>query len=167
MKAQSCRALVLLLAAACFRYEEQMRPLRPDECPPEPPSRSYSHHVDDADNPGVIRGRIRAAPLPRSASTVADSAMPPLSAVRVIVDQLHRTTESDSAGRYRIDSVAPGRYAVRILRVGYRARIDTVIVPPRNGVVWDFALEPQVLDGCPGFIGVVERRRVWHWPWQR
>lgn len=61
MKVQSCRALVLLLAAACIRYEEQMRPLRPDECPPEPPSRSYSHRVDDPDNAGVIRGRYAVA----------------------------------------------------------------------------------------------------------
>jgi len=160
-------ALVLLLSVACFSYEQRVRPVRPDECPPEPPRRVYSRIQSDPTVPGVFHGRVRAAVRPGSASdALSDSTMPSLAQASITIASAHRNAYSDSIGQYLIDSLAPGRYAVRILRVGYVPRSDTIVVTEGAGVIWDMALEPSVMDGCPGFMGVVERRRVWRWPWQ-
>lgn len=160
-------AVIWVLAVACFRYETRMRPMRSDECPPEPPLRTFSHIVADRAARGALRGRVRVA-MSRAPtwSAASDSALPPLSAARVIVDSIRRGASSDAAGRYAIDSLAPGRYVVRVLRVGYRPLRDTVVVTESAGVVWDMTLESDIMDRCPGFASVAERKRVWHWPWQ-
>ena len=161
-------AALVMLTAACFRHEEHLRPVRPDECPPVPPSHAYSRFADDPRRPGTLSGRIRAASAPGATSSPSsDSLMPPLGDVRIQVDIVQRTAVSDSSGRFAIDGLAPGRHAARVSRVGYRPRLDTVVITQRAGATWDVALEPAVLDGFPGFMSVVERKRVWRWPWQR
>jgi carboxypeptidase family protein len=161
-------AVVLLCAMACFRYETHLRPVRPDECPPEPLSQAYSRVNADPHTRGVLRGVlrgwIRSAFASAAPASPVDSLLPPLPDARVVLKGAGRSTSSDSLGYFRIDSLSPGRYAARVFRIGYRARVDTVVVADTSGATWDVALEQEVLDGCPGFMSIVERTRVRRWP---
>lgn len=158
-------AALLCLSTACYQYEEQFRPFPADLCPPELPSRSYSHVAAD---PGVVglQGRVRGAFGPAPDAVPPDSSWPALADAWIQIEHTSGTAHTDSLGRFRIDSLGPGRYAVRVTRVGYRPRRDTVVVAANAGADWDVALEPQAVDGCPGFMSMVERKRVWRWPWQ-
>lgn len=172
--AGSVRLAVALAFAAsgCFRYEERMRPVRADECPPLPPSHAFSHVDAEPGLTGRLRGRIRSVPgRDSSSATIPDSVMKPLWAATVVVDagvaDARRAAPTDSTGHFVIDFLAPGKHVVSVRAIGYFPRTDTFVVGADTGAMWDVGLEPDWNDGCPGFMAVLERKRVWHWPWGR
>lgn len=152
-------AAVLVASAACYRYVERRRPVTTAECAPPQTPRALARHTADSSSPRAIRGLVVDA-------SAVGSAARPLPGALVQVEQLRRAVQTDASGQFRVDSVAPGRYAVSTRRIGYHTRWDTVTVEPRSGTVLEIGLEPVPFDGCPGLIVVVERKRVWRWPWQ-
>jgi TonB-linked SusC/RagA family outer membrane protein len=71
-----------------------------------------------------------------------------LEAARVVLTELNRIEGTNQEGRYLFRNVAPGSYAVRVLRLGYRPATDTANVAPGEAVTLDFALTgaPVQLD---------------------
>ena len=72
----------------------------------------------------------------------------PLEAARVLLNGPNRIETTNQEGRYHFRNVAPGSYAVRVLRLGYRPATDTANVAPGETVALDFALTgaPVQLD---------------------
>ena len=71
-----------------------------------------------------------------------------LEAARVLLTGPNRIEATNQEGRYLFRNVAPGSYAVRVLRLGYRPATDTANVAPGEAVTLDFALTgaPVQLD---------------------
>ena len=148
--------LSLLAASACMRYVERTRPLTAADCPEET-QRSTLVVGNDPGRRGSIAGRIFDADDPQHA---------PLSHAFVRLEASRSEAATDSLGRFRLDSLGPGRYAIWIRRLGLVARRDTIDLVADAGATLEIGLERQPLDGCPGFGALVERKRVWRWPWQ-
>jgi TonB-linked SusC/RagA family outer membrane protein len=72
----------------------------------------------------------------------------PLEAARVALTGQNRIEATNQEGRYVFRNVAPGSYAVRVLRLGYRPATDSAHVAPGEVVELDFALTgaPVQLD---------------------
>lgn len=72
----------------------------------------------------------------------------PLEAARVLLTGPNRIEATNQEGRYHFRNVAPGSYAVRVLRLGYRPATDSANVAPGEDVTLDFALTgaPVQLD---------------------
>ena len=72
----------------------------------------------------------------------------PLEAARVLLTGANRIEATNQEGRYLFRNVAPGSYAVRVLRLGYRPATDSANVAPGEAVTLDFALAgaPVQLD---------------------
>ncbi|CAN5750447.1 SusC/RagA family TonB-linked outer membrane protein [soil metagenome] len=72
----------------------------------------------------------------------------PLEAARVVLTGIDRIEATNQEGRYLFRNVAPGSYAVRVLRLGYRPRTGSANVAPGENVTLDFALTgaPVQLD---------------------
>ena len=72
----------------------------------------------------------------------------PLEAARVLLTGPNRIEATNQEGRYLFRNVAPGSYAVRVLRLGYRPATDSANVAPGEEVTLDFALTgaPVQLD---------------------
>ena len=72
----------------------------------------------------------------------------PLEAARVVLTGIDRIEATNQEGRYVFRNVAPGSYAVRVLRLGYRPRTGSANVAPGENVTLDFALTgaPVQLD---------------------
>jgi TonB-linked SusC/RagA family outer membrane protein len=66
----------------------------------------------------------------------------PLEAARVVLTGIDRIVGTNQEGRYLFRNVAPGSYAVRVLRLGYRPATDSANVAPGEAVTLDFALTP-------------------------
>jgi TonB-linked SusC/RagA family outer membrane protein len=71
-----------------------------------------------------------------------------LEAARVLLTGPNRIETTNQEGRYLFRNVAPGSYAVRVLRLGYRPSTDSASVAPGEAVTLDFALTgaPVQLD---------------------
>ena len=72
----------------------------------------------------------------------------PLEAARVLLTGVNRIEATNQEGRYLFRNVAPGSYAVRVLRLGYRPATGSANVAPGEAVTLDFALTgaPVQLD---------------------
>jgi TonB-dependent SusC/RagA subfamily outer membrane receptor len=66
----------------------------------------------------------------------------PLEAARVLLTGPNRIEATNLEGRYLFRNVAPGSYAVRVLRLGYRPATDSANVAPGEAVTLDFTLTP-------------------------
>lgn len=139
MKRRTVIASCLAALIACTpqpRYE-----LRP-RCPPARDSFHLAAYPLDAP---AIGGRVsdqdRGAPVAGAMITVFPGG---------------RRQTSDSLGMFRFDSVAPGRYVLTTLRIGYARRTDSVEVPGGHVLDLRLPLEPQYPDRCP----TVDRVRV-------
>ena len=127
------------------------------DCGPEPPSRAFLRIASDSAIIGTITGQVFDAN--------ADNGLPTrLGAAVVTVVGTNRGTNTDSLGRFRIDSVEPGRYAIRTRRLGFKPRQDSIVLTELFGQAVDIGVVRRVLDGCPGFMAVVSRKRKWVWP---
>ena len=79
---------------------------------------------------GVLEGRI-----------ISGATREPLPDVEIAFPMLELRTYSDSAGRYRIEGIPPGRNVVQARRIGSRPNLATVQVDPGETVERDFVLE--------------------------
>ena len=145
------------MLAGCYRYEQRFTPMTEADCPPAPPQLEHIRHAPDSTQPGAVHGRVMAEMQPG-----AD--LSPVPAVQVFVTALQRGAQTDATGRFRLDSLPPGRHLVETRRIGFKSRRDSVTVAGGAGVLLEIALRPAPVDGCP-FGGILERRRVWRWPW--
>lgn len=156
--AQLLLALLASSSTACYRYVTTSRPLTEADCPPDPWHAYARYRFDSTAGPG-LRGRV----VDVSAS---DSVKRSTIGTAVSIEGLNIGSYVDSAGQFRISGLIPGRYAVWTRRIGYHARRDSIVVLDHAQTVLDVGLAPAVLDGCPGFMAIIERKRVWRWPWR-
>ena len=77
--------------------------------------------------------------------TVRDTAGEPLSEVQISVVGTGRKTFTDSAGRFRLNAVLPGRTSLRTGLLGYISAQQTVEIAPGARVTVDFAVRPSQL----------------------
>jgi hypothetical protein len=101
-------------------------------------------------------GAALASPVPPAAGpamlvgTVRDGESgAPLAGAVVQLPELHRGTPTDSTGRYVLQHVPAGEYAVRIRFVGYAARELHVIVPPEGQIEVNASLLPEPIYLAP------------------
>jgi hypothetical protein len=127
------------------------------DCGPEPPSRAFTRIARDSTIVGAIAGQVFDADADNGAPTGLGNAV-------VTIVGTNRGTDTDSLGRFRIDSIAPGRYAIRTRRLGFKPRQDSVVLTELFGQAVDIGVVRQGLDGCPGFMALVIRKRKWVWP---
>jgi TonB-linked SusC/RagA family outer membrane protein len=104
-----------------------------------------------AQGTGVIAGRVtdRATQQP-----IADA--------QIVIVGTTRGTRTNETGQYRLAGVEPGAVRLRVLRLGYEARIDTVQLAAGQPATADFALVPTAtrLDQVVvSATGESERRR--------
>ena len=66
----------------------------------------------------------------------------PLARARVQVRSIDRRVFTDSAGRYRLDSIAIGDFSVETEAIGYIREIRDVVAPSRPHVFCGGACEP-------------------------
>jgi len=139
-------AVGALLVGACARYE-----YRQAACPPEPPSRSAVAWQPSAAVRGAIAGRV----------VTVDSAAPVAGALVRLLPGL-RAWPTGGDGRFRIDSVAPGRYSLEVRRIGYGRAEQAVDVAADRGAQVLAALEARavMLDGC-GYAAYRVRKPWW------
>jgi hypothetical protein len=156
--AASCVSLlVIAVSSACFRYVEEMRPMTPADCAPEPPSRAFVRIVRDSSSIGTISGQVFDAD--------AEGGMPrPTWEAVVIVLGTNRGAKTDSLGKFRIDSLTSGRYAIRIRRIGFEPRLDSAVLTDSFGQNFELGLVRAPVDGCPGFMSIVTRKKKLTWP---
>lgn len=153
----ACRILLAVVAStACFRYAEEIRPITAEDCGPEPPSRAFLRMVPDSSGGSTISGHVLDADAESSVPTRVGSAL-------LTIVGTNRGAYTDSLGHFRIDSIAPGRYALRTRRLGYKPRQDSVVLTESFGQIIDVGLARQGHDGCPGFMALVTRKRTWRW----
>ena len=88
----------------------------------------------------AVRGRVRAA----TGEPVARATVELLNAAGAAV----RAGRADDAGRFRLTAPAPGRYRLRAVAIGYRARLVDVDLTAAGGAPIDVVLEaaPQGLN---------------------
>ena len=139
-----------ILVAGCNRYT--MRPMRADECPPTAAA-TETLHVERAGMRGAIVGRVMGA-----------RGEGPVDLVDVIIEPPRRFTRTDNGGNFRIDSLEPGTYSLLFRRVGYEhLLVDSIRIDSAAGALVHAPLAITILDGCPGFAGVMERKPWWKW----
>lgn len=147
----------LALVAACSRYEWQNELDVPGLCDD---ARQTTH--------GAVPRRVRLESALSSARlrghvSRRDSRQPLSQAfVRVADNHMRGAVQTDSAGRFVIDSILPGRYAIQVLRVGFHALRDTIDVVADGGAPLEIGLDVALLDGpCSGFAAVRVRKSWW------
>jgi len=149
--------LALALSSGCFRYVEEMRPATPADCAPEPPSRAFARIARDSASIGTISGQVFDADAEEGVPARLWEAV-------VILLGTTSGSKTDSLGQFRIDSVASGRYAIRTGRIGFEPRLDSVVLTDSFGQRFELGLVRAPLDGCPGFMSIVTRKRKLRWP---
>ncbi|MEO7511251.1 MAG: SusC/RagA family TonB-linked outer membrane protein, partial [Gemmatimonadaceae bacterium] len=86
----------------------------------------------------------------------------PLEGARIVVTGTTLETQSNAQGEYRLVGVRPGRAQIGVLRIGYRAGSDTVMVVANQTVTQNFALGKTVTTlqelVVTGTVGNQERR---------
>lgn len=70
---------------------------------------------------GVLTGRVVGHVLGR-----------PVDLARIALEPGHRQALADTLGRFRVDSVAAGTYALDVRRAGYEARRDSLAISDRG-----------------------------------
>ena len=133
--------LAVVALASCNRYA-----YRPTECPPpEQPNVSaiaweaVPRFARSDVPPGTIEGRV-----------VVLKTLAPLAGARVLVLPANRAAQTDAEGRFRIDSLAPGEYAMRVLFIGYWPAAGSIRLTDGPGatVLGALAASYAILDGC-------------------
>src|SRR6266540_5014655 len=115
-------AAFILLGTACNRYEWKPDYEVPSVCPPEKAPTGKPVHRD----PELGLDRSSASGRILRADT-----REPVAGARVeLLAPVAKTASTDSLGGFRLDSLATGRYVLRVRSLGYRPWSDTVSVVP-------------------------------------
>lgn len=144
-----------LSIAACSRYE-----WKPDYMMPECSGAPHTNRPLRIERElsmlgGGVRGRV----------VRWDTAAPVMGARVDLMRPPADSAYSDSRGYFHFDTLAAGRYVLRIRAIGYKSWQDTVNVVSDARPEFSIGLFPQVLDGpCSGF-SVVRVRKPWWKPW--
>lgn len=143
-----CGRLGLGLAVACTRYAYV--PLTPASCP-NPPGALRALRIDAVQTPG-LHGRVVSLP---------DSA--PLGGAQV--SQGSQAVATDAAGRFALPATMPGLTPLRVRRVGFRERVDTLAVPDGRGldIVVPMTRESSPLVECEIKVTALSYRRRKPW----
>jgi Carboxypeptidase regulatory-like domain len=108
---------VAILAAACNVLRHSSNP---DASCPVPPVIALARWTSIPDS-GVIEGAVLRV------RSVTDQSPQPLEDVNVaLAGPVHRTSRTDSAGHFRLIHLPAGDYLVRIQRVGFPTRDDSL-----------------------------------------
>ena len=136
-------ALIALLG--CSRYE-----YRPTTCP-EPASHSAIAWQYAATHGRTVEGVI-----------VKIDSLRPLPSGMITLEADSRQWRPDAAGKFRLDSLAPGAYTLRISAPGYVPAESRIILEESSGVQFVAAMERYrvVLDGC-GAVLLPVRKPWW------
>jgi hypothetical protein len=140
--------VALFTLSACSRYE-----YRPAVCP-APVSHSAIAWQYTQKHPRALDGVI-----------VAIDSLRPLPTAVVSLDSSARHWRVDAAGRFRIDSLAPGTHTLRITVASYTVAEAGVLAEETSGIQVVAALERYriALDGCGAVILPV--RKPWWKVW--
>jgi len=101
---------------------------------------------------GLSLGLLASACAPMSGpgsiyGTVRDTGGGPVKHTRITVSSVEAVVLADSLGRYRLDSLVPGRTTIRALMIGYLAQQrDNVDVRPGQATRVDFVLRTPTCD---------------------
>ncbi len=91
--------------------------------------------AQDVSQPGPARAQASLSGTIRSADLV------PISGARVTLTGSPRTAFSDDSGRYRFGAIIPGRYTMRVTRIGYTPFVaDDVVVAAASAAARDVQL---------------------------
>ena len=76
--------------------------------------------------------------------------------------RMRRVISTDSTGRFAFDSIAPGRYVLRIRRIGFGVVSDTIEVRQGGSVTARavLAMDRVMLDHC-GYVMTMKRVPWW------
>ncbi|WP_104023413.1 carboxypeptidase-like regulatory domain-containing protein [Gemmatirosa kalamazoonensis] len=117
-------------------------------------------------------GASGACPVPHEVSRVASrNALPgesgvlvgtvvergsgrPVGMASVSIASLPRRTNTDSAGRFRFDSLPSGRYVIDVRRLGYARLVTDTLVVERGGYRLRIELAVQAIDDCGNAVPV-------------
>ncbi|HXJ32159.1 MAG TPA: TonB-dependent receptor [Gemmatimonadales bacterium] len=91
----------------------------------------------------LVALRTHAAP-DTIAGQVVDTARHPLAGVSVSLVELHRTTATDSSGRFQFADVGSGRFTLVVSRIGYAPAVRPVQIP--GGASIEITLAPTAFD---------------------
>jgi hypothetical protein len=120
--------LSAVLSVACTHLVK-----RPLDCAPPPLPRGQSGIGWERDRVNGVSGKVVApgSLVPPQTATVTFTVLanPPQSPERTY------RANTDDTGQFRIDSIPPGRYLMRVRRLGYRSAHDTIQTMPDSGVV--------------------------------
>jgi hypothetical protein len=142
-----CLATLALLSA-CARYERT--PLPP--CAGRHLDQGWRIVAESLVTAGRLQGEV-----------VNGATWAPLGWATVGLDSLARGVYADSVGRFRVDSLAPGSYAVTVRRIGYVPLRGVVTLPPERGLALRVWLDPEGGHEC-GETFLIRRKRWWEWP---
>ncbi|MBK6424475.1 MAG: von Willebrand factor type A domain-containing protein [Gemmatimonadetes bacterium] len=96
---------------------------------------------------GLVAPVVPPGPMGTVAGTVVDGAGDPIPGAQVQLDPGARGAVADPAGRYRIDSVAPGTYDLRACFVGYRPMLVRGLrVAADSATIQDVTLEQSPIE---------------------
>jgi|GEM_PF-2724860 len=139
----ACGGVLLVLACARTRLVVT--------CPPVTPLPAIDMRATSGDS-GAVTGQVTGHVLGRAVEHA-----------RVKLEPGMRVTMADAVGRFRFETVPAGAYVLDVRRVGYRARLDSLVVPAR-GFTLGVSLEELVFDvPCVNPETHRVRRRWWWW----
>ena len=142
------RLATLALLSACARYERT----------PLPPC--SGRHLDQGwriiTESLVTAGRLQGV-------VVNGETLMPLGWATLSLDSLARGANVDSLGRFQLDSLLPGSYAVTVRRIGYVPLRGVVTLPVEHGLALRIWLDPEGGREC-GEAFLIRRKRWWEWP---
>jgi hypothetical protein len=158
--------LMAALLSACFRYEHVNELEVPGLCPSEEERRIARERTPPIVYEPVtelasdsLRGRVVESDASGNELTAR-----PVRSVQVHLLDTGRGALTDSVGRFAIAAPTGGPHVLRVLAIGYGARVDTLDAPLSAGSVIVIALRPMLLDGpCSGFAAVRVRKPWWKW----
>jgi Carboxypeptidase regulatory-like domain len=152
--------ILVAIGAGCTRYEyineTELPECRNRGLPARPPELQWVAPAT-AVAPGTLLGRVVdttgvavwSAQVALATDTAWRSLRPPT-----------RRTLTDSLGRFRLDSVAPGHYTLFARRIGFESVRGPVDVPADRALLVTTA--PAIMDGpCSGFSALRVRKPFW------
>jgi iron complex outermembrane receptor protein len=92
----------------------------------------------------VLPASLRAQSVGSVTGSILANGGAPVVGAFISVDSASPSTQTDAAGRFRIDSVVVGTHAIHVRRSGYLESIDSVVVQPGGIAQLSITLAPKV-----------------------
>jgi hypothetical protein len=157
MRIRPIVTLVLLLSAGCSRYEWKNELDVPGLCDKQAKR-----------NPGSITPRAPLDSQPTNdrlfGRVLMQGSEQPLGGARILLtnEGTRRTANSDSLGRFALDSILPGRYLIEVWSMAMHSVHESTYVAASERATLAVSLAPFPTDGpCSGFFAVRVRKPWW------